>query len=79
MNADSQLMVFCRRFHRLVLLLQSVGGGAPVSVSIEAIEEATGISRANQIRVRQLLMRSGVLRLSDCDGRWGYSVSETLA
>lgn len=64
----------CRAFVFFVYAMQVRNHGAPVVLTPADIRWLLDIPEKDQIRVRQELMRSGFLRLSDCDGRWGYSV-----
>lgn len=65
----------CARFLSVLLDLQDKSGG-PVSLTSEQWEEATGIPVEMQVRVRQKLMLSGLLRLSAANGQWVYSLED---
>lgn len=66
-----------RQFAALIQRLQSENQGQPVILSPADVTRLSGIAEADQIRIRQRLMRAGWLRLSVVDGRWAYALAES--
>lgn len=71
---ESPLPDLCRRFCRFLASLQAANGGQPVVLSSDEIEDCTGLSQTEQVRVRQTLMREGLLRLSVVGTAWVYAL-----
>jgi hypothetical protein len=73
---DMSLARATARFLATLEAQQNEAGGLPVTLTTEEWEQATGVSVALQVRVRQTLMIAGLLRLSVQDGRWTYALAE---
>ena len=67
----------CIKFLSVLDQLQEKTGGQPVTLSVDEWAQVTGISPETQVRVRQWLMGSGLLRLSVEKGRWTYAIGGT--
>jgi hypothetical protein len=69
----------CARYLDFIERQQATHQDRPVVMSTAFIAANTGISEHDQIRIRQVLMLNGRLRLHVIQDRWAYSVEDVHA